>query len=324
MIWPITPIREWRERQSTMREIRKLAKEEAERLNFDDNNPINLAKIALSLNDSKLALQHWRDALARAPSFAKTHTDTLDILLRLHLYDEAEVIMKEGMRLYPAEPRYAGGYAEVAEIRRDWPEALARWKQALKRHPSWWKAHVHYAIALSATDQPEQADAVLNKAAPLFPGEVLVGLEWARNAVRRKDHEAALARWQTVWDRTKHGVADTGIAQALVALGRFEEAEHRLQEAKVRSPLTHEIRMILADLALKRGDAGEALRRWAEVRTRFPLLPFGYRGEQRLLCDLGRFDEAEAVIQQAKDRFPHESWPDNELQALQKARRAAV
>jgi tetratricopeptide (TPR) repeat protein len=324
MVWPITQIREWKERQAAMREMRHLAEEEAQRLVFDDNNPVNLAKIALSLNNSELALTHWRDAVVRVPFFAKTHKDALDILLHLRLYDEAETIMKEGMHLYPAEPHYAGGYAEVAETRRDLPEALARWKQVMKRYPNWWKAHVHYAIMLSATDQPDQADAVLNKAATLFPSEVLVGIEWARNAVRRTDNEMALARWQQVWDQTKHGVADVGIADALMALGRLEEAEQRLIEAKPRSPLAVEVYMKLAHVARQRGDNEEAVRRWDEVKRRFPLLRFGYDGEIRLLGELGRFNEAEQVILQAKERFPSETWPAEELRTNSLAREQAA
>ena len=317
-------IRDWMERREALREIQEIADEQTLKLKSDDNNPVNLAKIALSLNDPEGALQHWRNALTRFPQFTKTNPDSLDIMIRLQLFDEADSIMRECMKHFPADSFYAAGYALVAQERKDIPEATKRWKYVLKHHPSWWKPYVHYAVMLCEGGEKEEADVILTKAISQFPDEPIPRIEWARNAERRGRTEEALARWQNVYDRFKHGTADIGIAKALDQLGRTEEAEAHLQEAKVRSPLVHELRMILAHLALKRGDTDEALRRWMEVRTRFPLLPFGYQGEGHLLRDLGRFDEAEAVIHEAKDRFPHETWPDNELRTTQKAREAAA
>ncbi len=320
MIWPIQHLTEWRERQRAIREIRKIAEAEVEKMTYDDNNPVNLAKISLSLNEPAIALKHWRDAMTRAPLFAKTHKDAPDILLRLGLHDEAETIMKECMHRYPAEARYAGCYAQVAEERHDHAEAMTRWKHVIKRFPNWWKGYVHYALALCKTGQNREADKVLAKAFAQFPDEVIVGIEWARNADRRQDYEESLARWQLLWERTKHAVAEGGIAHALIALGRLDEAEAGLFESKQRHPLSEGYRIDLALLAEKRGDIEEALRRWIELKTRMPLLRFGYEGQFRLLRTIGRFDEAEVVILEAKERFPHEDWPDRELEANNHAR----
>jgi tetratricopeptide (TPR) repeat protein len=320
----VPPLNDWLERRRILREIERIADDEAVSLALDDNNLINLAEMALDLNDPALAVKHWRDALVRYPRFAKKDHKSLGILLRLNLVDEAEAIMRECMQLYPAEPFYAGGYAQIAEERDDYAEALKRWSDIRRQFPYWWKAHVHYAVALSRTGQSELAEKVLKAAIHHFPNEAIVYIDWARNAERMGNLEEALARWQTIWTKFKHAAADPNIGRVLEEMGRFEEAEAHMQEAKVRWPLTHEIRMTLARIALKRGDTEESLRRWAEVKNRFPLLRFGYEGELRLLRDLGRFDEAEAVIQQAKDRFPQETWPDGELQTIQRARQAAT
>jgi tetratricopeptide (TPR) repeat protein len=320
MVWPIRQLIEWRERQSAMREIRRIADAEVEQMTYDDSNPVNLAKIALTLNDPAVALTHWRNVMTRAPLFAKTHKDAPEILIGLKLYDEAETIMRECMRRYPAEARYAGCYAQVAEERRDHAEATARWKNVINRFPSWWKGYVHYATSLSATGQHQEADKVLTKAVAQFPDEVIAGIEWARNAERQKDHAESLARWQKLWDRTQHPVAISGVARALITLGRLDEAETRLLEARTRHPLAEAIRIDLAQLAEKRGDTDEALRRWVELKTRMPLLRFGYEGEFRLLRKLGRLDEAGAVIEEAVERFPHDAWPVQERETNDRLR----
>lgn len=306
-----------------MRDIQRIVDEEALTLSLDDNNPVNLAKIAVTLNDPEAALRHWRDAMVRCPAFAKTNKDSLDILIRLQLLDEAEDIMRENMKRHPAESFYAGAYAQIAQERKDFPEALKRWKFVMKRHPSSWKGHVSYAVCLCHLEQSDEADKILTKAIALFADEAVPRIEWARNAERRNDYAEALVRWENTYARFKHVVADIGIAQSLEALGRLEEAEARLLEERTRWPLVEQIRITLAQMAYKRGDMDEALRRWADLKIRMPLLRFGYEGELRLLRDLGRFDEAEDVIRQAKDRFPHEAWPDLELAATERMRKGA-
>lgn len=77
----------------------------------------------------------------------------------------------------------------------------------------------------------------------------------------------------------------------------------------MRAPTSVEIQIGLARMPYLRGDVDELARRWTQTRQRFPLLPFGYQGEIRVLRELRRYADAEVVAIEAIDRFPLEQWP---------------
>src|SRR5262249_59159818 len=61
-----------------------------------------------------------------------------------------------------------------------------------------------------------------------------------------------------------------GQAEALTHLDRFDEAEDLLERAKASFPADSGAYAEYARLAMRRGDPGEALSRWAETVRRFP------------------------------------------------------
>ena len=150
----------WRERRKILRDMRTIAEDELNALALDELNPINQAKIALSLNDTRNALRLWEEATKRYPLFARTSRDSLDILVGLKLFDEAEMLMLEGRTKSPREQFYAGGYASVAEARGDFPVALERWKRVTKDFPGWWKGYVHTSACLRKTGNLDEAEAL--------------------------------------------------------------------------------------------------------------------------------------------------------------------
>jgi tetratricopeptide (TPR) repeat protein len=299
----------WQERRRIIAEMQSMAEEETAFLGLDDTNPVYQAKVAISLNDNVSALRHWREAVRRYPVFAQTSHDSLDVLIGLKLFDEAERLMLDGRLRAPRDRFYAGGYARVAEERKDLPEALERWKGVIKEFPGWWMGYVHMSACLRMAGKPEEAETKANFAAQRFPDEFLVILEWGRCAEARKDWVEAIRRWERFVEQFKNAHGDLGVAHALEGLGRLDEAEKRLEVARLRAPLSTEILIDLARLAYLRGDPEESARRWTQTRQRLPLLPFGYQGEIRLLREMRRYAEAEAVAFEAMDRFPAEQWP---------------
>jgi hypothetical protein len=89
-----------------------------------------------------------------------------------------------------------------------------------------------------------------------------------------------------------------------------------LRELLGRRRIVPEIVISLARLANLRGDKEEAVRCWADVRRRFPLLPLGYREGLRQLLDMGRPADAETILLAAIERFPTEVWPRVEYAEL--------
>jgi len=98
-MWPTlgtNAILAWAERRRALRELKNLQLKEEWALKFDDGNFLNRAMAAIVADDQVTALQCWQEAVMRYPLFAKKSRDSLDILLGLRRFDEAEALMSEG------------------------------------------------------------------------------------------------------------------------------------------------------------------------------------------------------------------------------------
>ena len=98
----------------------------------------------------------------------------------------------------------------------------------------------------------------------------------------------------------KYADTETALRQA----GRFEEAEAVLREAVARFPDDVRLTSDFAVLAVQRRDWPAALERWQTVKGRFPDRASGFSGEALALREMRRFDEADALLRGAMDRFP--------------------
>lgn len=270
-------------------------------------HPLRRAKVALSLGEREEALQQWQEACTRYPTQTKASHDSLDILLGLERFDEAEALMLERRRLAPGDRFYSEGYAIVAEHRRDWPEAIWRWTATLRKFPTP-VGYAHMASCLRAAGRINEVEKVLRSAVSSYPYAINLWTGYATAAETLCNWLTGLERWETVSGRFKHPSGPVGEARCLAALGRLDEAETRLTAARTRHPLEPNIPITLARLAEQRNDATEAARRWTVVRQRFPLIRIGYTDEARVLRAAQRLDEAEMVIREATERFPREAW----------------
>ncbi|HEX6443196.1 MAG TPA: tetratricopeptide repeat protein, partial [Stellaceae bacterium] len=95
-----------------------------------------------------------------------------------------------------------------------------------------------------------------------------------------------------------------GSAVGLRNAGRFEEAERLLVEAIERFPTEPRPQIELAVVSHARRDWPEAVQRWEIVRGEFPNEPLSYSLAAAALREAGRFDEAEALAESARERFP--------------------
>jgi tetratricopeptide (TPR) repeat protein len=262
------------------------------------------------------AEQYWDQAIVRYPHFARTARASLDVLLALKRFDEAEALVLEGRKREPVEPFYAGGYARVAESRGDLDEAITRWSTARKQFPAYPDAYVGGGSCLRRVGRLDEAEALIKKAIEIFPREVPPWIEWGRAAEARADWQQAIQRWESFYQKFRNSHGDIGVAHGLMKLGRLDEAEERLRAAQLRFPIMPEISIALAQVAEQRGDKDEAVRRWADTLRRFPLMHVGYQSSIRVLREMGRIADADTVAVAAIDRFPTDAWPAVEAATL--------
>ncbi len=95
-------------------------------------------------------------------------------------------------------------------------------------------------------------------------------------------------------------------ARTLVEQGHFEIAELTLEQARQRFPDNPEPLIEYARIAETKRDWAVMAARYTVLRIRFPDEVLGYRGGAHALRELGRLDEADALLEAAISRFPDE------------------
>ena len=315
----IRPFGTWLDRRRALAELKRALQAERNVTALDDANPLNRAKIALQVDDRAAARHYFDLAKARIPAFLRTTPDTIEVMLGLEAYDEAEDFIAEGMRLFPREAYLAEGFALVAERRADLETAITRWAMVRKRFPSRPLAYVQGAGCLRRLGRFAEADAVIRRAMALMPDDVAVRLEYGRIGEASGDWTDAYRRWAEISDRHPAGL--TGMAEALHRQGKDAEAEALLEKSRMIWPLEAGMRALYARIAAEAGRIDEAAERWAVVRDRFPRDQIGYTEGLTLLRAHLRWEEADAVATEAVRQFPDRTWPHLEYAMLAHARR---
>jgi tetratricopeptide (TPR) repeat protein len=308
--------RNWRERREILRDLRRENADLREWDHFKVRDGLIEALTALEQNDHSRAVELWAAALDRSPREVHASPLALEVLLGLRRFDEAETMMREGQTKHPTDMRFAVGLAEVARARGDDEAALERWALVRKQFPG---AMVGYAAGVEALRNLKrlpEAESLAEQTMRRFPDEVLGFMEHARIATLREDWEQSLQRWEAVRTKFNHPSGYTGAGHALVQLGRFDEAEEMLRQARFRAPTDIGPFIELARCAQASGDVATAIGRWNRLASVFPLHLSSCLLAAGTLETLGATSDAERVLREAVDHFPAEPRPIENLGLL--------
>jgi len=257
--------------------------------------------------------QRWTESLNRYPKETRESPLALRVLLGLRRFDEAEALMDQGHKSHPRDVYFAQGLGEVALARGDYDTAIERWSTLRRQFPGVVQGYVLGVEALLAKKRLEAAEALAEQAVKQFPDEMIAYLGYARVAVQRQDWERALQRGQPVRERFDWLAGYIGTAQAMIHLGRHDEAEALLADARVRFPMEPGPVAELARSAQAKGDAPAAAERWKHLVQRFPLHMHSCLEAAESLRELGATAEAEVILRKAIEHFPDEARPMSEL-----------
>jgi tetratricopeptide (TPR) repeat protein len=131
-------------------------------------------------------------------------------------------------------------------------------------------------------------------------------IDLAKEALERGAREKALLIWREMHalypDLTMKSEKASNL---LIDAGRHEEAEALIHEASKRYPRQKSLYAALfIRVAYRRGDFDEALRRCDAVRRKFPDVVDGYSLAAAALSDMGRPNEAEAMLGRGAQKIP--------------------
>jgi tetratricopeptide (TPR) repeat protein len=219
--------------------------------------------------------------------------------------DDADAMLAEAMQRPAPHEAIIRAWAEVAMRRQIWPDAMQRWEIARQHFPNMAVAYAEGSRALRMAGRPADAEALLDDAVVRFPLDSSVRFAWADLANDRAD---AYRRWETARSLFPTEAAPwIGSAAALVDAHRWPEADALLTQGMAELPHSQELMFHWALRARHSPTAGLAFDRWRQVRETFPEFVPGYTFGASTLLDAGRFDDAEALISAASERFPHDT-----------------
>lgn len=164
------------------------------------------------------------------------------------------------------------------------------------------------AVSLREAGRLDEAESTIRRAFALYPDNEAILVHRALISEQREEDEEALQRWAAL--RAAHPSNPYGYLCAsgvFVRRGAAAEADGMLQDGLAVRKGDLDILAAYARLAESRGDTGEALKRWAEVKAEHPGSPLGYTGAAKVLIQAGRLGEAEGVLSVAVRSFPDDA-----------------
>jgi tetratricopeptide (TPR) repeat protein len=302
----IEAFRDWRERRSAMDELRRLNRRDEPYKRLEQGVLVDAVTTAAFQERPQATLEAFEQLRVMAPDVAISSTMAIRGLLAIGKIDLAESVTGEGLRKYPGDFKLMVVYADIAGRRQDWPEAIRRWDAVHQKFPYDLWACFWGAVASKELGQFDEADKLLECAIALEPLHPSPAAEYARVAERRGNLQEALRRWELMRQRIEDQTGWVGSARTMCGLGREEEAIELLTKARWRFQSRPEPLVELAKICHRRGPIEEAARQWQSVREQFPHNEQGYIDGACALRDLGRHEEADALVQRYADiRSPH-------------------
>jgi tetratricopeptide (TPR) repeat protein len=194
--------------------------------------------------------------------------------------------------------------ADVSDMRK----ANALWEEAVALDREATAASASVSKLLIALKRLDEGEAMLTEGARSHPGDshYLTGL--AAIAMANGEEGLAVERYAALRKRFPGEASGYVLAaDALIRLGRLEEADAISAEAMRRFP--EDIRGYLgrARILVRREAWEDALSQWRRVAEKFPTFSFGVVGMAGVYIKTGRFDEADAVIEEARVRHGMDS-----------------
>ena len=199
--------------------------------------------------------------------------------------------------------------AQAATARRDWTAALDLWQIISRRFPDRPDGFVGMAGVLVELGRIGEAEGLLDETMERFPSDLWGAVLYAEIPRRARNSREGLRRWELVHKNFPDAaVSHVGIGSALRDIGEFDTAETAFAKATERFPTDLWAAHNYAEIAGRRGDWAEALRRWERVRQGFPEHASAHVGAADALLKLERYEEADQLLSHASDAFPMDYW----------------
>ena len=229
------------------------------------------ATAAIKTKNWTLAIQRCRKLQQLQPESPEGFVGEVKTLRLSGDHGAAQEAALHLVGLFPDSPAALMEQAKTCQAAGDIVAALDHWRTIEGRFGRTLESAIGECECLIDTGALQQADALVENALRLFPGEIELLRLHAVLASRQALHELAEARWQKLAEQHPDLlVASLGFARELVAQGHLEAAEDVLNAARPRDPEHLEVDIELVRLQAHRRDWKKALSMLADVKRRHP------------------------------------------------------
>ncbi len=224
----------------------------------------------------------WRYVRTHFPEESGGYLGWARILKDNGRLDEAEAVLRQGAETLPGDFDIAVDLAWISRDRRDWAEAISRWRDAVARFSDRLEAHIGlgdmlataWAIGDRKSEYIDQVRETFAAAVRRFANSFRLAAAHAEALTKLHDWSGAAAVWRGLLAALPDDpAAHAGHGRALRESGAFDEAIAALDEALRRFPGAMIVRLEMAlSLAAKR-DWPNALAQWEILKREHPAEP---------------------------------------------------
>jgi Flp pilus assembly protein TadD len=224
-------------------------------------------------------------------------------------YDEARQRLKEHLRKHPHDVAARRLLIRVHGFQGDLGSARAEAERlAVELGPTSPRPWLELGFALELTHRYDEALSFYDRAAEVAPRDPEGPRTGGLRAARWGEHEVARPRLEEALRRAPRDAATWhALGVVCLALGDIPAAEHAYRSGLMADPHALENRIGLATAALLQDDPASALREYETILAERPSFSDAELGRSWALIELGRFDDAERALVQAREHgaSPH-------------------
>ncbi|HEX9186723.1 MAG TPA: tetratricopeptide repeat protein [Vicinamibacteria bacterium] len=232
-----------------------------------------------------LALALAAPALAQSPPEAETRFSTGVMHLREGRADLALAEFKRAVKEDPKNPYFQKGLGLAYSAKRQWKDAIAAFRKALELNPFYVDVRNDLAAALIGSGDREagKKEFLAAFAEPTNPTPEISARNLGQAYFEEKNFADAVSWFRTSLNRNKaYPDPYLGIAEALIAQGRLDEAVAQLEAGVKEVPEDASLVLALGQAYFKAGRFAEARTRLEEAVRKDPAGPAGRAAADQL------------------------------------------
>jgi Tfp pilus assembly protein PilF len=243
--------------------------------------PFRTAALVVALAGPALA----GSALAQSPPEAEARFSTGVMHLREGRVDLALDEFKRAAKEDPKNPYFQKGLGLAYAAKRQWKEAIAAFRKALELNPYYVDVRNDLAAALIGSGDREggKKEFLSAFAEPTNPTPEISARNLGQAYLEEKNYADAVSWFRTSLNRNKsYPDPYLGIAEALIATSRLDEAVAQLEVGVKEIPDDANLLLALGQAYFKAGRFGEARTRLEAAMRNDPAGPAGREAAEQL------------------------------------------